>query len=432
MGFLDFFRKKSKDVKPQKTLQVHVLELPEWIKKTFNDQIKDILNTARKMQKSIVKGFSDVKRSCESLEKSDLSGTDRIHSAARMVKEQFVKKTIKLSESFQGLQSIDNYKNLKEFHDQVVSALDAMTDVTQKQAFLLSNYFRDEINQVTEKIKSVREIADSLGNFIEFDTGPLYLLDVVREKIKTYQRLKNELKLLEKEKSDLETKLFEIKESLQHQKASLQKLLESDEYVEFEKTEREIEKLNKTLSEIREKLLQEVTSIEKPFRKLEYLANKDYILTKDQEWFLTEFLEKPFETIMLDGSEEFLEDILTTIDTLLKENKLALKTQEYKRLKELLNKLESKIPQLKELYKRTEAELKSLQDGMKEYSHISKEKKHLEDSLKKGEKDIKSIEEDLENVKKKTESIRNEIKGILKGLESEITEVTGMKIIIEE
>lgn len=427
MGFLDRFRREKEEEKPVK---LGINEIDDWFSREFSSRISDSEQKAGELRELVMKNFLDIKRSATILELVKFEGKEKVHSAANMVKELFVNRAYNSIRSIESLSLGNDYSGMLDFHKNVSKTLTDMTSLTPKQMVLLSTYFKNESENVIRDIKKTQDKLNELKRFLDSDGRFLFLEHDIRLKKNEILDSEAKSKKLAKQEKNLNARMNDLEAKRRNDIQELERFTKSSEYTDMEKLNEKIERISKERNDLEQLIRNEISQIERPLKKLDYLVSKDYMLSKEQEKFLEKFIEKPFETLLLEGGETILRDILNVINSLVQEDKLSLKAKEAEKVEGMTKKLGKDIPELKEAYIRISREIGEMEKEREGYQDLVRQKKQLEEGIKSKSEEIKDIRDEIKKTLQEIESLKEGIKAMRKEIEDSILRDTEKRVIV--
>jgi hypothetical protein len=427
MGFLDIFRKSKETSEPQgdeERTEEQVLaidEILEWVDKEFKEKMDRASSRASKIQKNVMDGFSRLRDSVGILEKASFEKQDRSYAAVNMVKDSFVKRTQSLINNVKRIQDNMNYTVLKDFHSNVSKIVNELKSLSPKQMVMISNYFKRECSDVINKMKWVEENVKSLGNFLDSDARVMRLVQDVNTSVEKQGEWLRELNSIEKRELELQNKLKDLKRVRIEKESGLKELLKSREWKELELIKKEVEGIRKEMSDIENRVNEEISSVKRPFKKLKHVL--------DAEMKTKSFPDNPFRELIIKDRENWLKGTLDSIRNSSESGEIVLKPRERERVLDLMKRLESEIPGLKERYRElanniNEKEGKSKTDAMKK-------RDSFEDVIKNSAERIVSLEKEARTIRNDKERIKGGLIEEKKKTERLILESGGRKVRIK-
>ena len=433
MGIFDIFKRKKEPEKPAEEAaptEVHIDEVHDWVNQTLSGKIRDRHEKANELYSDIMKGFAGIKESSDRLEGARFEGEEKVGAVVNMTKDLFVKRVHNLVNSIQAYQGRPvDFRVLRDFEQASAEALSDMSSITPKQAFLLSTYFPKESSPVIEKIKETQEKVSVMREFLEAEGETIQLAHSIKSRKEQQSLLKLKLSTVEKEESGIEMRIRDLRNRSEKNLAEIEGIVKGHEYEQYNSLAEQVEKARKKSSAIKEKVTAELTSVQRPLKKLEYLAGKGYPMEKEEEQVLEGLINRPFETLEK-NQESRIRDMLLLARKAYFEERMSLKDSERERLDDMISRLDSDMKELKAAYQETGEEIKEMERDKGRYEWAIERKDHLESNIKRALEEIASLEKLLNTSGQDKENIRKEMVRQRQELEEIIYKSSGKKVSI--
>ncbi len=433
MGFFDLFKKKEEAPPEEKETQnIDIDEVSGWLNSILDNRLSQAKSQAISIHMEIMNRFSEIKKSTDALASATFEKDDKTYAAANMVKDSFVKKINSIVNNIPTIQGELNYMALKDSYSHIVDVLKDLKSASPKQKILLSNYFSRESNTVIGNIKEAEKRLDAFKKFLDSDAKVLEFVEDANLKIKEESDLLKQLKSLEDKENILSANRNELENRKNREASELENIFKSEEWAELNTLNEEIEIVKSRASDIKSRIEESLSAINRPLKKFEHLVNAGYRIPREQEDALKRFIYTPFKAIMLDSGESELKNVLNALNNITKEKRVSLKPKEQERTLELIRKLGSETPWLKDSYKKLVKKESDKKRKVKEiHPDIINKKKELEDSIKRGMQELIIIESEIKNVKMEKERIKEMGFNKKEGLEKLISENTNERVNIK-
>ncbi len=433
MGFFDLFKKKEEAPPEEKETQnIDINEVSGWLNSILDNRLSQAKSQAINIHTEIINRFSEIKKSADALASATFEKDDKTYAAANMVKDSFVKKINSIVNNIPTIQGELNYMALKDSYSHIVDVLKDLKSASPKQKILLSNYFSRESNTVIGNIKEAEKQLDAFKKFLDSDAKVLGFVEDANLKIKEESNLLKQLKSLEDKENILSANRNELENRKSREASELENIFKSEEWAELNTLNEEIEIVKSRALDIKSRIEESLSAINRPLKKFEHLVNAGYQIPREQEDALKRFIYTPFKAIMLDSGESELKNVLNALNNITKEKRISLKPKEQERTLELIRKLGSETPWLKDSYKKLVKKESDKKRKVKEiHPDIINKKKELEDSIKQSMQELIILESEIKNVKTEKERIKEMVFNKKEGLEKLISENTNEKVNIK-
>jgi len=433
MGFLDFIRKEKPEVRekpPEETSKVRIGEIQGWFSRSFREDIDKAKSHGRDLHQDVMDSFSGIKDSLRALESARFDGKERIHAAANMTKDSFVKKVYPLIANIERVsrEVSMSYSGLESFRMDASKTLEDLRSTTPKHAVLLTRYFKRESDPVVNKIKETEGRINNLKKWLDDDVI-LRLAEDVEKRKKEQLSDMEQLKSLEKRKEEIKKETKELREKKQEKESEFLELLKGKNWNEFNTLDKELKNIKDEILKIEYRIVNELSPMKRPLKKLEHTLRKQDLLF-NHKGFLRGFLKDPFESIKTKNGEESLRRFLFTLNKMVHDKKIDLKEKEREKLERIMERMERDIPELKRKYSEFRETKEHMEKALEELSTIVKKKHGLESEVEGHAKNISSIEEEAKGIAREEENLKEKTKKERKALEELILKRTGREVQI--
>lgn len=434
MPLFGFFRKRQEETPELQAFEVSLADLPEWFDKFMGEEIKRKRKESEGIYSRILEGFSGVRQRLDSLDRARMSGGERVHIAANMIKESFVRKNYN---QLNGLASFyqqsyrPDYEYFMTFQERGMKAIGVLKESTPKQAILLSRYFKRESGELVDSIKHAEELLQQFREFLKAGSGALG----TKERVRSMARSCNEF---QEEMGRLDSRAIALREDARRsreRKAGLEKefleLLKSSEWSELNKLSKEIVELRGRLSDAELRISTELSSVKRPLKKLEHSLARASKLTPIQRNTLQDFIRNPLKAMMSERGEKELQRTLMSLKKQIDSQKLELKDKEQLRVDELIEMLEGDMPGLKSRYSELKGRLEGAESQLHELSGLSKTKEDLESQVARISEEAGRLEDELRETASRKSRAREQLDDKIRDIEAVIVEEIQKKVTIK-
>jgi chromosome segregation ATPase len=286
---------------------------------------------------------------------------------------------------------------------------------------------------VIQNIKEADGALDTLKQFLDSDAKILWLSNEIDSILKKQKELSDK-SVQTKERGDkLLQKKEELKRGIEKNREELEKVMKDPEWDEINRLSSEIEQMESKALEIKQEITEKITSIKRPLKKLEHLAQSSYQMRRERQDLLRDFMSEPFKAIMARKGELDLKDIITELNDMIKLKKLMLKSKEQEKMLELARKLETEIPWMKEKYEKLVAQGESKKKEKEERApDLTQKAQSLESSIEGMKQELDDAETELKGAEKEKIQIREALASEKANLEKIISENTEYEVKIED
>mgnify|MGYP006286625859 CR=1 FL=1 len=343
----------------------------KWLKRLFSKEetiywqdvnrwINDNLKTYRKETEEEVKELniemeelkSSLNKHLDELEAAEVEGLHRYPKKA--IDAMTGNKDLYLRSMRKLLSEIKFSGELDEATEQARNyqeKLNETAEKTTKAFYVLSEFFRNECQNVAEDVKKIAknlEKRTNKGNYAKFrELKELY--DDYLQTLDAKKEHKSQIQEINSEKK-------EVQEKYNNLKREIQELKKSDEMKQYNKLKSDLEKTENSLALIRSEYYNKFAIIEKALKKFQYIATEHDIINS--------YLQDPVGGLLDDKSFKICPE-LQKLSGLLEEGKLDIKGKKKDKTiemlknfnKDTLSHYKSKITELQEEVKKKKDEL---------------------------------------------------------------------------
>ncbi len=388
------FLKKGKEESPiPETIDIKLSELLDWFEGAMEEELREKRKHAEQMHNDILEKFREVRGSLDRLDRSRITGTERLHTAANMIKESFVKKKYPpLREVFSFREGLrPDYSYFMSFQEKGMEAIRGLRDSTPKQSILLSRYFKREGGDLVESIKHAEQALLDFREYLKAGSGSLSTLNRIRSTVKACGKLMEEADNLELKARSLEDQIRQVGERKSELEKTFLDLLKSKEWNEMNALGKEESKAREALREAEMRMNSELSSIRRPLKRIEHVLASRGKLTPIQKNTLRDFIRNPFKTVMTGKGEKNLATCMNAVRRQLER----IETREKFDTEGIAEKFDEGVSKLKATYLEQKQVLENTQSRLRELSNMTSTKQGIENEIKRISEDIGGIEEEL-------------------------------------
>jgi chromosome segregation ATPase len=434
MPFFGFFGKKKKEPPEMQAFEVSLADLPEWFDKAMGEEIKNKRQESEGIYSRILERFSDIRQSLDKLDRARMSGGERVHIAANMIKESFVRKNynqLNSLASFYQQNYRPDYEYFMAFQERGMKAIKELKESTPKQAILLSRYFKRESGELVDSIKQAEELLQHFREFLGAGSGAMGTKGRVREMARSCKGLREEMERLDSRASGLREEAARSRERRAELERNFLELLKSSEWSEFNRLSNEIVKVRDRLADAELRISTELSSLRRPLKKLEHSLVKAGKTTPMQRNTLQDFIRNPLKAIMSEKGEKELHKTLKSLRRQMDIKKLELKDKEQLRVDGLMERLERGMPELKSEYMELKDTLEKTESQLQSLSRLSRNKEGLEAQIGRISEDAGKTEDELREIASRKSRAREQLDDKIRDIEAVIMEEAQKKVTIK-
>jgi chromosome segregation ATPase len=432
MGFLGFLRKERPETgdKTEEVSRVGIGEIAGWFEGSFSEDIEKNKSRGQELYQEVMDSFLGIRDSLRVLESAKFSGRERIHAAANMIKDTFVKKAYPIISSIEraSRETEISFSGLRGFQEEASKTLEELKKTTPKQAVLLSRYFKKESDPVVGRIKETGEKISNLKKWLDDDVM-LRLSENVRNRMREQLSDTGELDSLAKRILEIRKETKRMKDKKQEKESEFLELIRGREWNELNALEKDLKNIKSDIVRIEYEITNELSPMKRPLKKLEHILRKQDMLF-NHKGFLRGFIQDPFGSIREKNGEDTLRRFLFTMNRMVHDKKIDLKDKEREKLENLMERMERSIPELKKRYRELMEDRESKEKRMGDLSDSVKSKQELESEIEGYSRDISEMDEEARNIAREQERLKENIGKRSREMEELILRETGREVEI--
>lgn len=431
MAPFGFLRKRKQPEQPEQ-VEVDLAGLPGWFEKAMGGEIRERMGESEKRYRKILESVEGIRSSLDRLEHARLPGSERVHIAANMIRESFVRKNrglLKGLDSFcQGYRP--DYDYFTAFQKRGMQSIGELKESTPKQTVLLSRYFKRESGELVESIRQAEDELKAFAEFLGAGSGALGTRERVRGMVDSCQKIQADIGGLDSRASELREQARLSRERKAKLEGEYLGLLKSREWGELNSLKKDAEGARRELREAETGIVTELSSMKRPLKKLEHGLSEAGRLKPMQRNTLRDFIRDPLKAVMSRGGERELQKTLNQLRRHAGSSGVDLKDKEQAKVDELIGKLGGDIPGLKSRYLELKERLGGTEKRLEELSELSKSKEDTEAGIARAGEEAARLEEELKAIASRKSEMRKRLEEKTGELEGVVFEETGRKVRI--
>lgn len=343
MGFLDLFKKKEEvpeEVADETDYKVLLSDAANWMNTQFDEKLELARRRATSISSDAIGAISKARDGLSGLEKSSFGGKEKIYVSANMAKDSFVRRARSVIGSLRLPSDVKSYYVLMEFQKKMETAINEINNISPKQLYLLSRYFKNDSIKFMERIKNAENSSNELKTFLKGDGLVMKMESMTRKSLSMIeQNLNKESKLLEEENA-IESEMKNLENLKKKFSLSVEQLQSSKESLNAKKLADSIGKGNETLSMISTSANEILNPARRSIKKLRHASTKEG----------NSFPSDPFTDMILAGQEARLEAMICLTIESANEGRIIIKDRDMDKLRNALKSLNKDVGELKSKY----------------------------------------------------------------------------------
>jgi|GEM_PF-1781978 len=434
MGFFDFLKKpkEEEEGKPaveSKPVEVEMDSLEKEVSEHVSGMLSNEQDRAKDLYGSIRSDFRDIKRMNSELGDKKFAEGEKTYSAVNMIKNNYVNRTFGLLGGIPVVQEM-NHEELENFCSKTSKVLDNMKKVPPKQAILLSKYFKKEASEIVKILKRIEDNLDEMRKMLA-DGKPIFLVNKINSHVSAIREKKKKFDDLEQQEKVIKEKIKRLRSEKKGKQGDIEELLKSDEYREMIDSRERARDLREESESIESDLREQVSSIKRPLKKYEHVLRNDKSIPREKRISFEKLIHSPVKTIMTEGGESVLGELVSRVNESVKEGEISLKESEMKKFSDFCSNLkEGGISDLKKRHLEIRERIEK-SEKQKGRSEVLNEREKLRREIENLDHEISEYERNLENLSKGKDSAKSDIIREKESLEKTMERELGKKFRIK-
>ena len=387
MGIFGIFSRKRAvpDDRPVEKEKAHVktTDVVSWLGSETSSERSMLEGRAEKLCEALVSDAEGLMQALRRLGEDKFDPHDKTYAVVNMSKDTFVKKSVSGLRIVRMPESMD-YASLQSFLEKSGRAIFEIKGATPKQAFLISNYFKQSASGIVESIKKSEASAAALSAFLSGDGTMLKKIDDAKKSAYAMLGAMSASEKSAAELADAESSLASAEASLSSAKGDLDGFLRSEEWSVYRDSAKRIEELENAMKSKESSANGILSALRKPMKKLSH------------EKGTAELPENPFIENVVSGAG--ISGFVAMIEEAAKSGDVELKPAEAENIEALKGSYEN-IEELRKAYAAACSERDSIRSSLRVI--VLEKRKSLESR-------ILELEGSAESGRKMMEALRNE------------------------
>jgi len=244
MGFWDFFRKKDKGKEEPKNEKISIKELEPWLLNKKTEIKKQEENFLRVIQERISQLIQEFEEEISVLKKIDVDNKKTEEKIKLIVKENLDYYIYYLEKLMEKLKDMDKENNFIEKINSLFSDFEKRSRMNYEKATFL-------IGKEIAKVKdSIRFFFKDLDNIIKENQDLIdksKIIPKIEEKIGKFSEINKIKSEIEKTINEYNEKISSLDDNIKIKGGGIEKIKESEEFIEQEKNKKELKKKKEEL-----------------------------------------------------------------------------------------------------------------------------------------------------------------------------------------
>jgi predicted nucleic acid-binding Zn-ribbon protein len=404
--------------------QISLSEVDEIANEIQTLRKKTLISESKSFQNKMNNQLDELLNIAKQLEKDDLK-VDDIDKHLRIIvvrgKEQVI--SIINKEASFDFNKINSYDDVLQFDNEISQILKKIGDVLGRQTRVIHIFAK----KYAEKLKTIlstldtdaKELHTILDNYQKFEEN---IISISNGLMKINQ-IKNVQETGKKRLIELKNHNEYFNKKIESLQQEIKKLLDSNEYAEFQEIQRRIGSLDSEKITIKHDIDQQFTKISRALTKYGYISS----LEKPQKILMEKLLQNPFDAISAENKANII-IILEAAKKGIETGSVSVKDTEKSviHIEETISTLDNFINKISKFnLKKTE-----LQNQLKIFNINEFERKRSE--LTKTQNDKNDLENKIHDLENEISESKTSIPNTIREIENKLREITSIKYTINQ
>ena len=381
----------------KKQLTLKLEEVINYINEKFSDEIERNNNKIENLKSEIKHNISSLETLLDKLK--DKESDERFATSVRDKFYERIKQQIYLLND-------DNFMNKVE---EIINNC----QINQKE-FIHLRAFKDEMKAIAVLIELIEKKYKNLKK--TYDSSIVKKIDNLEKNIIEFKAKSGKINGFDEEIERNKKILFSLRKSNDEKGNELKKITESREFLSINEIKEGLEELEYDQMLIKQKLNTEFGSIEKIMVKYEYITKN-----KNEKVILKELIESS-ASAFLELNVEDIKKVLESIKTTIENRKMDADVKKYGKIVEMIQDF-GLLYSFKKQYEKNSEMIENNRKKLSELEPLFEEKKIIEKEIDDNEREIKKIEKQNERILSDKKEFENSISSYKSSLEKEVSDI---------
>jgi len=381
----------------KKQLTLKLEEVINYINEKFSDEIERNNNKIENLKSEIKHNISSLETLLDKLK--DKESDERFATSVRDKFYERIKQQIYLLND-------DNFMNKVE---EIINNC----QINQKE-FIHLRAFKDEMKAIAVLIELIEKKYKNLKK--TYDSSIVKKIDNLEKNIIEFKAKSGKINGFDEEIERNKKILFSLRKSNDEKGNELKKITESREFLSINEIKEGLEELEYDQMLIKQKLNTEFGSIEKIMVKYEYITKN-----KNEKVILKELIESS-ASAFLELNVEDIKKVLESIKTTIENRKMDADVKKYGKIVEMIQDF-GLLYSFKKQYEKNSEMIENNRKKLSELEPLFEEKKRIEKEIDDIEREIKKIEKQNERILSDKKEFENSISSYKSSLEKEVSDI---------
>jgi hypothetical protein len=323
MGIFGFLRRKNEAVEqpqqpPQEKASVRLGELGGWLDGELGGRLEKLNEEADALCGSIIDSVDSVRESIRKLGKESFDPQDRTYARVNMAKDTFVNKSLSSLGGIRKPHKDCGYNQLLSFKSAASSSLNEIKAATPKQAFFISNYFKEQMAAIIDAIKSADSAAAELDGFLGGEGMLLKSYSEAKESAASLQRFVSEAENLRREEGEIKKQIESANSGISSSEKELESFVRSEPWQSNLSAKSRLQAASDSVKSIEQEANALLSVLRKPMKKIAHDTGSAALP------------ENPFKEIVVSGGS--VGDIIRTVLSASESHEIDLKPGEREKI----------------------------------------------------------------------------------------------------
>jgi len=316
---------------------------------------------------------------------------------------------------------INTFSDVKEFESQSNRMLKKFGDVLGRHSrviHIFAKKYAKELKKYLEVLNQYHtDIDNLLLHFKKFDNDSTEIINYKNKIIE----LRNDNANFEEKIIKINSILSDIEQDIKSSESKILELKSTPEYIEYKKTEDQVDNLIKDEEKIKHEITEHFTKISRPIHKYVYISS----LEKSQKLILSKLESDPYDVI----HEKNKSDLQLILDSVCKNvisGSISVKDKD--KTVEQITGVKSSLPDLISMKNTFIEKSTKLKSGLSVFDHS--EIINLDNTIKKNSSDLEDNKSKIIELKESIKNNEEETPNLIFNLETDLYRITSTKYVI--
>lgn len=422
MGLFKLFKKQPENVgmESNEDVEVRFDNLIDWLKTSNSEKISSMMAGLSNLWADFQGELSVLQAAIRALEKVEFEPEDKTYAVINMTKDMFTKKSQLLGKVPKHLGQ--EFSDARTAYSEALQIISGIKEANAKQAYIISNYFKREADQIIKSMKNIDQILGAFKEKMDSEGSILFLIDDLSKEMPEYRDFSARLNDIGKAELEMSMEINRGNSELDSRKAMLGKIKSGKSWEELQQVKNDLETISSEIVKAAYGFSEVISEIKRPVKKIIH-EHGILGLTKEQVKILSSDI----------GIEEAgkVDSVLAILENCLSKNKTALKAAEIEKINSFrANVASGEFKRKREIYDTLLGKKAFLEEKYKSLAGVEKEKEKIESEIGELDKGIERAKIEAGKLKIEAGKTASEVEAKRSKIASMVSQKIGKQISI--